>query len=53
MVKGDIRSRLNLMIACGHPVFIFGDTVVLPVEAEDFFEPKEMEDLQAYILSNR
>lgn len=52
-MANNIRDKLNLLIAAGHPVFIFGDTVALPVEAEDFFTPEEMAEVKAYILSNR
>lgn len=53
MVKGNIPDRLNLMIAAGHPVFIFGSTVVLPIEAEDFFSDEEIKEVETYILSCR
>lgn len=49
----SMKERLNLMISAGHPIFLFGDTVVLPAEVEDFFAPEEILDLRAYILSNR
>ena len=51
MIETSIRDRLNRMIAAGHPVFVFGNTVVLPVEAEDYFRYEEMEELERYILS--
>ena len=51
MCKGTIRDRLNLMISAGHPVFILGNDVVLPVEVEDFFADEEIKELKEYILS--
>lgn len=48
-----IRSQLNLMVSAGYPIFVFGETVVLPVEAEDFFAPEEMDELREYILSSQ
>ncbi len=53
MAENEIRNRLNLMISAGHPIFIMGDTVAVPIEAEDFFAPEEIGEVQAYILSHR
>lgn len=50
MEKKSIRERLNLMEMAGHPVFVFGDNVFLPIEAEDFFEPEEMDAVRECVL---
>ena len=52
MLEASIRDRLNCMMAAGHPVFVFGKTVVFPVEAEDYFRSEEMDELERYILSS-
>lgn len=49
----SIQDRLNLMIAAGHPIFVIGRTVSLPIEAEDFFTPEEMKEVERFILSSR
>ena len=51
-MNGTMNERLNLMIAAGHPIFIIGDVVSLPIEAEDFFTEEEMDELREYIRSN-
>lgn len=51
-VKGDLHERLDLLIACGHPIFIISGMVCWPAEADLFFTEDEMEELKDYILSN-
>lgn len=53
MEKKSIRDRLNLLAMAGHPVFVFGNNVFLPIEAEDFFEPSELDEVKECILSGR
>ena len=51
MSNNTFQSRLEAMIIAGYPVFVVGNNVMLPVEAEDFFAPDELDGLQEYIRS--
>lgn len=53
MIAQSILDRLSLMISAGHPIFVIGKNVVFPVEAEDFFTPDELKELEVYILSSQ
>ena len=50
--KMSIQDRLSLMISAGYPIFVIARRVSWPVEAEDFFKPEEMKELEGYILSS-
>lgn len=52
-VDGSFQERLDLLIACGYPVFIINDSVCWPAEADWFFTEKELDELEGYILSIR
>ena len=51
-ISGDLHERLDLLMACGYPIFIIGDMVCWPAEADRFFAEEEMDELEGYILSN-
>ena len=51
MSNNTFQSRLETMIIAGYPIFVIGNNVVLPVEAEDFFAPEELDSLREYICS--
>lgn len=51
--EGDLHERLDLLIACGHPIFVIGNSVCWPAEADLFFTDEEMTQLEGHILSNR
>lgn len=51
-VSGDVFERLDLLIACGHPVFIISGMVCWPAEADLFFTEEEMNELEDYIRAN-
>lgn len=53
MVEQSILDRLSSMISAGYPIFIIGNNVSFPVEAEDLFTPEELKELEAYILSSQ
>ena len=52
VMEGDLHERLELLIACGHPIFVIGKSVCWPAEADHFFTDEEMTELEGYILSN-
>lgn len=51
--EGTPHERLELLIACGHPIFIMGNRVCWPAEADFFFTEAEMDELESYILAGR
>lgn len=52
-MRAELQEKLDAMLVCGHPIFIIAGTVAFPVEAEDFFTPEEMDEVESYILSER
>ena len=52
VMEGDLHERLDLLIACGHPIFVIGKSVCWPAEADMFCTDEEMDELEGYILSN-
>ena len=52
MITADMQDRLDMMAACGYPIFIIGSMVVMPAEADEIFTPEELEILEAHIRAN-
>ena len=52
MLSVDMQDRLNLLLAMRCPIFVIGNNVVLPAEADEMFSPDEIKTLEAYILSS-
>lgn len=53
VMEGDLHERLELLMACGYPIFVIGKSVCWPAEADRFFTEEEMDELEAFILSDR
>lgn len=52
-MRAELQEKLDDMIGCGYPIFIFGNTVAFPAEAEEFFTEEEMDEVEAYIRAER
>ena len=52
MLNEDMQERLEMMIACGYPIFMIGDNVVLPAEVDFIFTPEEQKLLEAHIRTS-
>lgn len=52
VMEEDLHERLNLLIACGHPIFVIGKSVCWPAEADLFFTEEEMVELESFVLSD-
>lgn len=51
-MRAELQGKLNDMIICGYPIFVFGKSVCWPAEADGFFTDEEMAELEGCILSN-
>lgn len=52
-MKPATKKKLDNMIACGYPIFIIAGTVAFPAEADEFFTPAELEEVEAFIRAER
>lgn len=52
MITPDMQDRLDLLLAMKCPIFVIGDIVSLPAEADELFSPAELELLEAHILAS-
>jgi len=52
-MSAELQEKLGSLISCGYPIFLIAGSVVFPAEADDFLTPEEMDEIEAYIRSER